>query len=128
MIYHVVPEPEFLDCFNGDIYIPPSLAECGFIHCALKSSVVPVANDFFTTVTDKLLVLEIDPDKLEPQVKYEPAAPAENGGVSHLESAMVFPHIYGALNSGAIVGIAPLEKSAQGYNWPIGFESCDITS
>lgn len=117
MIYHIVTEVEFLDCFNGDIYIPPSLAECGFVHCALKSSVVPVANDFFATVAGNLLVLEIDPDKLEVQLKYEAAAPVSGGGVSHLESATVFPHVYGAINSGAIVGIELLEKTSQGYSW-----------
>jgi uncharacterized protein (DUF952 family) len=119
MIYHIVTETEFLDCFNGDVYIPPSLAECGFIHCALKPSVLPVANDFFAAVTGNLLVLKVDPDKLEVQVKYESAAPVENTGVTHLESATVFPHIYGAINSGAIVGIALLKKSANGYSWPV---------
>lgn len=125
MIYHVVPEPEFLDCFNGDIYVPPSLAECGFIHCALRSSVVPVANDLFTAETGHLLLLEIDTDKLESEVKYESAAPVSGSGVSHLESAVVFPHVYGPINSGAIVAIALLEKSAQGYGWPNEFKSCD---
>ena len=121
MIYHIVTEAEFLDYFNGDVYIPPSLAECGFIHCALESSVVPVANDFFATVSGNLLVLEIDPDKLEVEVKYESAAPVENAGVSHLESAPVFPHIYGPVNSGAIAGIALMDKSASGYYWPVEF-------
>lgn len=123
MIYHIVTEAEFLDCFNGDVYIPPSLAEWGFIHCALKPSVVPVANDFFAMVTENLLLLEIDPDRLEAQVKYESATPVSGGGVSHLESATVFPHIYGAINSSAIVGIAVLEKSAQGYSWPTEFKT-----
>jgi uncharacterized protein (DUF952 family) len=127
MIYHLVTEAEFLDCFNGDIYIPPSLAECGFIHCALESSVVPVANDFFATVTGHLLVLEIDPDKLDTQVKYESAAPAASGGVSHLESASVFPHVYGPVNSGTIVGVALMEKSASGYNWPVEFSPRDVS-
>lgn len=125
LIYHIVTEAEFQDCFNGDVYIPPSLAECGFIHCALKSSVVPVANDFFAAEMGHLLLLEIDTDKLESEVKYESAAPVSGGGVVHLESAPVFPHVYGPINSGAIVGIALLEKSAQGYGWPNEFKSCD---
>jgi len=119
VIYHIVTEAEFLNCFNGDVYIPPSLAECGFIHCALKPSVVPVANDFFALVTENLLLLEIDPDKLEAQLKYESAAPVSGSGVSHLKGATVFPHIYGTINSGAIVGTALLEKSANGYSWPV---------
>lgn len=122
MIYHVVTEAEFLDCFNGDVYIPPSVAECGFIHCAFARSVVPVANDFFASVTDKVLVLEIDPDKLEAEVKYESAEPVSGGGVSHLENVTVFPHVYGAITSGAIVGIALLEKSARGFSGPAGFK------
>jgi len=126
MIYHIVIEAEFLDCFNGDVYIPPSLSECGFVHCALESSVVPVANDFFAMVSGNLLVLEIDPGKLDTRVKYESAAPVSGCGESHLESATVFPHIYGTINSEAIVGIALLEKSQQGYNWPAGFKSFDV--
>ena len=118
MIYHLVPEAEFLDCFNGDVYLPPSLAECGFVHCALRESVVPVANDFFATIHDKLLLLEIDPLRLDAEVKYEPAAPGDGGGSSHLDSAAVFPHIYGPLNSAAIVGGAVLIKTVGGYRWP----------
>lgn len=118
MIYHIVPEPEFLDCFNGDVYIPPSLAECGFVHCALRESVVPVANDFFATLTDKLLLLEIDPARLDAEVKYESAAPVDDGGTSHLDSAAVFPHIYGPVNSAAIVASAVLNKTSKGYRWP----------
>lgn len=118
MIYHIVTEAEFLDCFNGDVYIPPSLAECGFVHCALQASVLPVANDFFAAVTEKLLVLLIDPHALDAEVKYEPATPIENGGVSHLDSAIQFPHIYGPVNSGAIVGADTLKKTAHGYHWP----------
>ncbi len=118
MIYHLVPEPEFLDCFNGDVYIPPSLAACGFVHCALHASVIPVANDFFAEVTDKLLVLLIDPKMLDVAVKYEPAAPIESGGVLHLGSATEFPHIYGPINSSAILGVGTLQKKADGFAWP----------
>jgi uncharacterized protein (DUF952 family) len=119
MIYHIVPEPEFLDCFNGDVYIPPSLAACGFVHCALHASVIPVANDFFAGVTDELLVLSIDPKMLDVAVKYEPAAAIENGGVSHLDSATEFPHIYGPVNSRAISCVVSLQKTKQGYRWPV---------
>jgi len=118
MIYHIVPEPEFLDCFNGDVYIPPSLAACGFVHCARQASVIPVANDFFAAVTDKLLVLLIDPKMLDAEVKYEPAAPVENSGDSHLGSATEFPHIYGPVNSSAILGVTTLQNTPQGFSWP----------
>lgn len=118
MIYHIVPEPEFLDCFNGDVYIPPSLAACGFVHCAAQASVIPVANDFFTGVKDKLLVLLIDPEMLDAEVKYEPAAPIDSGGASHLGSATEFPHIYGPINSGAILGVSTLQHTAEGFGWP----------
>ena len=125
LIYHIVTAAEFQDCFNGDVYIPPALAECGFIHCALKSSVVPVANDFFAAETGHLLLLEIDTDKLDAKVRNESAAPVSGSGVSHLESALEFPHVYGPVNSGAIIGIALLAKSEQGYSWPNELRSFD---
>lgn len=118
MIYHIVPEPEFLDCFNGDVYIPPSLAVSGFVHCAPQAAVIPVANDFFAAVTDKLLVLLIDPKMLDAEVRYEPAAPVGNGGASHLGSATEFPHIYGPVNSSAILGVTTLQSTTEGFSWP----------
>ena len=122
MIYHIVIESDFHSHFDGDFYYPPSLTEQGFVHCALQPSVIPVANDFFTKTTEKLLVLEIDSQELYSEVRYEPAEPAAGGGTTHLDSASEFPHVYGRINRSAITGIGVLQKSADGYEWPTELE------
>lgn len=122
MIYHIAIEPGFRNHFDDELYTPSCLSESGFIHCALRSSVIPVANDFFAETTEKLLVLKIDPQKLESALRYEAAEPITGSGTSHLDSASEFPHIYGPVNSSAIIGIATLQKSAEGYKWPAEFK------
>jgi len=118
MIFHIVIESDFHTHFNGDAYSPLSLAEEGFVHCAFKDSVVPVANDYFASASERLLVLEIEPEKLNTEVRYESPAPIAGGGSTHLESGRQFPHIYGPVNNNAIVGIGVLRKSPEGYKRP----------
>ena len=124
MIYHIVPEPEFRDRLSSSAYAPESLADIGFVHCALEASVIPVANDYYAQMNGALLLVEIDPAKLAAETRYEAAAPLDGAGLDHLESAPLFPHVYGVIESRAIVRVGVLERDANGFGWPTRFDTC----
>jgi len=73
-----------------------TLAETGFIHCSYRDQVIRIADAIYADVPD-LLLLIIDTDRLRSPVV------AENldGGTER------FPHIYGPLNTDAVVKVEP---------------------
>ena len=121
MIYHIVKEKDYLLFIKGDSYIPFNFDETGFVHCALEASVVSVANDYYSNVEDKLLLLKIDPLKLKSQTKYESAAPVKGAGIHHLSTSPVFPHVYGPIDNSSVEGIGEILKEKNGYAWPKEF-------
>ncbi len=66
-----------------------TLAEEGFIHCSYENQVQGVADFAFSDVTATLVLLTIDPSRVEPEIKVE-------GG---------FPHIYGPLAVDAVMEV-----------------------
>jgi uncharacterized protein (DUF952 family) len=125
MIYHIVIESDFRAQLDDLVYLPSGLHDDGFVHCALKPSVVPVANDYYAGAPGRLLLLEIDPARLASETRYEAAAPTAGGGASHLASASQFPHVYGPINKVAITGVGVLGRTADGYEWPRAFMPLD---
>ena len=121
MIYHIVTEADYRALNDGQQYLPSGFAADGFVHCSPAASVLPVANDYYAGVSGNLLLLEIDPDRLKSPTRYEAAAPASDGGTSHLETSPVFPHVYGPIENAAIDGVGILEKGESGYVWPAAF-------
>lgn len=73
-----------------------SLEREGFIHCCTESQLAGVLARFFRGQSG-LVVLEIDEAKLSAEVKWEPPAESPDG-------AERFPHVYGPINSDAVVG------------------------
>jgi len=120
MIYHLATEDEFRLQVRDSVYRPVGLADVGFVHCASEPSVIPVANDYFAEATESVLVLEIDPERLSSETRYEVAAPIEGGGTTHLAGAELFPHVYGPINCDAITGVGVLARNDGGYVWPDG--------
>ncbi len=123
MIYHIVKEKDYLHLIKGDSYIPIDFDENGFVHCALEASVISVANDYYSNVEDKLLLLKIDPLKLKSQTKYESAAPEKGAGTQHISTSSVFPHVYGPIDNSSVKGIGVLLSEENGYVWPKKFLS-----
>jgi uncharacterized protein (DUF952 family) len=123
MIYHIATEKDYLHSIKSDNYIPTNFNEIGFVHCALEVSVISVANDYYSTVEDNLLLLKIDPLKLQSETKYESAAPEKGAGTQHINTSLVFPHVYGPIDNSSIEGIGMLLKGKNGYVWPTEFVS-----
>ena len=118
VIYHLVPESALHAGIQGDVYRAGNLEQDGFAHCADEASVVAIANDYYADVSEPLLLLEIDPGRLGSETRYEAPAPTPGGGSSHLENAVRFPHVYGAIELSAVQRIGVLSVGDSGYAWP----------
>lgn len=126
MIFHLVPESDLVKALGADTYRPANLSEVGFVHCADEHSVLPVADDHFFDTTGRVVLLQIDPAKLLSVVRYEEPAPIQGSGSAHLETAALFPHVYGPIARAAIARVGVLVKSPEGFRWPTELVSLDV--
>src|SRR5262245_15192920 len=109
VIYHLVPRADWEAAPPGP-YAPASLSSEGIVHCSGAAQVERVANLFYASALD-LLVLSIDADWLGPLVRdEEPAgAPADNPFPGE-----TFPHVLGPIDRDAILAVRPLSRGPGG--------------
>ena len=107
MIYHIAGKEIFKGIIATGFYSPDGLKNEGFIHCSTKEQVLKVANRFYASQKE-LILLEIEEDKLKSNIVYE-----------NFEGGMeLFPHIYGPIPHDAINGIAIFTQEENGYSCP----------
>ncbi len=80
-----------------------ALDEIGFIHCSQPHQVAPVAQRFYVGVDD-LVLLTIDPALLDAELRYEPGTGTDE----------LFPHLYGPLNTSAVIAVTTYAPLADG--------------
>ena len=106
-IYHIAFRGDWEQAVErGEYRISPrgrTLDEQGFIHASDAHQVALVANFLYRPGED-LIVLVIDPDRLRSPVRYENVP----------DSKDPFPHIYGPVNAGAVIGTQSLGQDADG--------------
>ena len=97
IIYHLVPESDWEAARSKKEYRADSLALEGFIHCSKDHvQVLGVANRLYNGRRD-MLVLEVETDRLTSPLKHEPSRSGE-----------IYPHIYGPLNTDAVMRVLSL--------------------
>jgi uncharacterized protein (DUF952 family) len=84
--------------FHGS---PVDIAD-GYIHLSCGSQVASTLDKHFNGI-DGLMLAAVDLTLLGDTVRWEPA----RGG-------QLFPHIYGRLPVGAVISVAPVERTADG--------------
>jgi uncharacterized protein (DUF952 family) len=89
-LYHITRRKDWEISEGAGVYTGDTLDREGFIHCSAGEQVLRVANAFYHNQAG-LVLLEIDPGQLIPEVKWEPAPGGE-----------LFPHLYGPLNLEAV--------------------------
>jgi len=111
LILHIATLPEWSAAQQTGVYRPVSLTTEGFIHCSTPEQVVSTADAFFRGQPGLLLLL-IDPDRTAAALRYEKASherPGDNG-----PTVDSFPHLYGALEIGAVRLVLPFPPRADG--------------
>ncbi|WP_193198184.1 DUF952 domain-containing protein [Nostoc sp. MG11] len=101
-IFHITQRQQWEQAKNIAIYRGDTLDSEGFIHCSKADQIVKVANTFFLNQKD-LVLLFIDSDKVQPEIRYEEA-----------EIGELFPHIYGELNIDAVFQVIDFEPGEAG--------------
>ena len=102
-IFHLVPAADWAAAQGMDEYAAESLEPEGFIHCSKDHpQVVEVANRLFSG-RDDMLALELDVDRLVSPIKDEAA-----------RSGTVYPHIYGMINTDAVIEVLGLTTGEDG--------------
>jgi uncharacterized protein (DUF952 family) len=109
-ILHLTPSAWFESLPAEADYLPEGFDRDGFIHCTREPEVLlEVANAFYRQTPGEMLVLVIDPARVQAEVRFEAAALRPR-----VPDDPLFPHIYGPLNRDAIVAVRPARRAADG--------------
>lgn len=100
-IYHVTTQTEWRSAYLAGVYKPESLSTEGFVHCCTEDLFAHVANFHFKN-RGGLVVLEIDPDKLAAELKWEDV------------DGHKFPHVYGPIQVDAVIREVDLTPNSDG--------------
>ncbi|NJK76409.1 MAG: DUF952 domain-containing protein [Oscillatoriales cyanobacterium RU_3_3] len=110
IVFHITHSQQWEAAKQVGFYRGDTLDTEGFIHCSTLPQVTRSANKFFAGKTG-LLLLSIDSDKVQAEIKYEEAA------------GELFPHIYGPLNVGAVVQVVEFVAGEDGkFELPDGLK------
>ena len=97
IIYHVTTAADWKAARQKGFYDHPSLTDEGFIHCSQEHQVAGVLERYFTGKTD-LVKLVIDTDKLDCKFVFDWSP----------STADTFPHVYGTINTDAVINIVEI--------------------
>ncbi|WP_299414726.1 DUF952 domain-containing protein [Acaryochloris sp. IP29b_bin.148] len=107
MIFHIAQARDWTTAQTIGEYQAASLITEGFIHCSDPHQVLEVAHRLFCDRKD-LVLLEIDPQRLDAEVRYENC----EGGEEQ------YPHVYGSIPLTAVTTVFPFQPNAEGkFTW-----------
>lgn len=105
LVYHVATRADWESAQAHGAYTTStygvSLEQEGFLHCSRADQWRGVLDRFYADVTEPLVLLVIDTDRVGVPVVEEPPAPRVED---------TFPHLYGALDPAAVVEVRPLRE------------------
>ena len=101
MIYHILTSAEWAQASAS--YAPGGFAADGYVHCCNAEQLEYVSGRYFRGKQD-LVVLCIETSKLKAPIKYEDLN----------REGMLFPHLYGALNTDAVEKVVHFTPNADG--------------
>jgi uncharacterized protein (DUF952 family) len=100
--YHLVPSPVWVERGKAETYVPEAYDADGFIHCTNGlEPLLAVANMFYIGDERQYLVLVLEVSRIRSDVRYD-------------DEHRVYPHIYGPLNTDAVIGELLVERAQDG--------------
>jgi uncharacterized protein (DUF952 family) len=103
-ILHLTFRTDWQTALEAGSYQADSLSSEGFIHCSKPEQVERVANAYYHG-KDGLVLLVIDPQKVTPEIRWEPGTDKPDE---------LFPHIYGPLDLEAVLQVIDFEPNPDG--------------
>ena len=103
-IVHLCTQAAWLAAQETGAYRADSLESEGFIHCSSPEQVEAVANHFYRG-QEGLVLLRIDPERVAAEIRWEDL----------YEAGEEFPHIYGPLETAAVVAVRGFNPGPDGY-------------
>ena len=104
-IYHIAARADWEQASRDGQYTTStrgvSLEQEGFIHTSTATQVPGVADAFYRDAPD-LVLLVIDAERVGSPIRYEPGPAGDP-----------YPHIYGPLNTDAVLEVRPFPPSAR---------------
>lgn len=101
-IFHIATAADWRRALETGTYrtstVGRTLDEEGFIHAARREQVQGVFDRYYRGLRDDLVLLTIDPSRLESEVRVETVGDD------------TYPHVHGPINRGAVLEAVPLDK------------------
>ena len=108
MIHHLALAADWAAAQEAGEYrtstLGATLDQVGFMHASHAHQVAGVAERYYRDVADELVLLLVDPDRLDVPVVEE----VPDGGTE------AFPHVYGPIPVEAVVEARPVGRTADG--------------
>ena len=106
--YHLIPTPVWDAHAGQQLYAPEAYEQDGFIHLTLGlDPLLNVANMFYTSDERPFGVLVLDMNRIQSPIKFE-------------DPDQIYPHIYGLLNTDAVIGQLTVDRAPDGTFTGIG--------
>ncbi|MFZ0905477.1 MAG: DUF952 domain-containing protein [Mycobacterium sp.] len=112
VLVHLCPTDEWSSAGTRGELRPESLTSAGFVHLSTPDQVHLPANRLYRG-RDDLVLLYIDPARLDAPIRWEPGVPTD-------PQSMLFPHLYGALPVAAVISVTTYRPGADGSFPPAG--------
>lgn len=100
IIYHITTRKAWEEALQKKQYVAASLADEGFIHCSQEAQVPGVLQRYYAGKTN-LVLLTIQSDLLESPLVFEWSP----------STADTFPHIYGPINTNAVIAVTDISAT-----------------
>lgn len=101
-IFHIATDADWRRTLETGTYttstVGRTLEEEGFIHASRRDQVQGVFDRYYRGLGEHLVLLTIDPARLESEVRVEPVGED------------TYPHVYGPINRSAVVDVVPLDR------------------
>ena len=112
VLLHLISSDEWSSAKTEGELRPESLSSAGFIHLSTPEQVHLPADRLYRG-RDDLLLLHIDPARLDAPIRWE-------SGIATDPESMLFPHLYGALPVSAVINVTSYQPGADGSFPPVG--------
>ena len=101
-IFHIATVADWKRTLGSGTYttstVGRTLEEEGFIHASRRDQVQGVFDRYYRGIGEDLVLLTIDPGRLDAEVRVERVGDDS------------YPHVYGPINRRAVVGVEPLNR------------------